>query len=104
MTYAYHCSNCDADGMWRAERRGDVVTCWACPTCLSQVCTDLQRDHEVTELIITHAAKAAEWTAISRTLQDTLPVTVCLSGTCQRPRGHTGLHRDATTQWGPPVP
>jgi hypothetical protein len=49
-------------------RRGDVVVTWACGDHLSDQCARLQRDHEVTELVITDYRKAVEWAGISRSL------------------------------------
>lgn len=39
-------------------RRGDVVISWACDDHLVHVVKDLQRDNEITELIVTDARKA----------------------------------------------
>jgi hypothetical protein len=56
--YAYCCEVCDAtDPHWYIMRRGDVVISWACDPHLAEVCTRLQRDREVTELIVTDSRK-----------------------------------------------
>jgi len=57
--YAYCCEVCDGtDPHWYIMRRGDVVVSWACDAHLSRVCERLQRDREVTELIVTDSRKA----------------------------------------------
>lgn len=58
---AYCCEVCDnADPHWHLMRRGDVVVSWACDSHLSEVCERLQRDHEVTTLLVTDYRKARE--------------------------------------------
>jgi hypothetical protein len=58
-TLACCCEVCDADDpRWHIMRRGDVVVSWACDSHLAGVCEGLQRDHEVTELIVTDSRKA----------------------------------------------
>ena len=99
---AYCCPYCHVRGTWTVMRRGDVAVSWACPAHLSRVCLWMQRDHEVTELVVTHSAKAAEWAAINEALLSALPDTVCTNGTCQLARGHAGRHRDGLAEWGPP--
>ena len=57
--YAYCCEVCDAaDPHWHIMRRGDVIVSWACDDHLAEVCERLQRDHEVTALIVTDSRKA----------------------------------------------
>lgn len=59
--YAYCCEVCDdADPHWHIMRRGDVVVSWACDDHLSTVCERLQRDFEVTTLLVTDSRKARE--------------------------------------------
>lgn len=63
------CEVCDErDPHWTVTRIGDVVTSWACDGHLGQVCGRLQRDHEVTELVVKDYRKACEWAAIRRAL------------------------------------
>ena len=69
MSRAYCCEVCDAaDPHWVLTRRGDVAVSWACDDDLAQVAARLQRDHEVTELVVSDARKAREWAGISRAL------------------------------------
>lgn len=68
--YAYRCGECDGQALWRLTRRGDVAVDWACSEHFSVVALDLQRDHEVTELVVVHAPKAREWAGIQRSLAD----------------------------------
>lgn len=37
---------------WRIHRRGDAVVSWACNLHLAEECHRLQRDFEVTELVV----------------------------------------------------
>ena len=61
--YAYCCEVCDGTNPhWTIMRRGDVVTSWACDDHLAAVCERLQRDFEVTELIVRDSRKARERT------------------------------------------
>lgn len=65
--YAYCCEVCDdADPHWYLMRRGDVVVSWACDAHLSAVCERLQRDHEVTTLLVTDYRKNRERTEAAR--------------------------------------
>jgi hypothetical protein len=71
MSRAYCCEACDdADPRWNLTRRGDVVTSWACDAHLATVAGRLQRDHEVTKLVVTDARKAREWAGIGRALNE----------------------------------
>ena len=64
--YAYCCEICDGtDPHWTIMRRGDVVTSWACDEHLATVCERLQRDFEVTELIVRDSRKARGQAAIA---------------------------------------
>lgn len=56
MRFAYRCEVCD-DGQpaWRLDRCGDAVVSWACVRHLSEVCENMQRDHETTELVVKRA-------------------------------------------------
>jgi hypothetical protein len=66
----YLCCEVDdtTDPHWRIMRRGDVVVSWACDEHLAVVCERLQRDSEVTELIVTDSRKTREWVAIGKAL------------------------------------
>ena len=65
--YACCCEVCDVtDPHWTIMRRGDVVTSWACDDHLAVVCGRLQRDFEVTELIVRDSRKARERAAAAR--------------------------------------
>jgi hypothetical protein len=71
VSRAYCCEVCDAaDPHWSVTRRGDVVTTWACDDHLAQAAEGLQRDHEVTELVVRDSRKAREWAGITRTLNE----------------------------------
>jgi len=70
MSYAFKCAVCDGEPLWRITRIGDVVVSWACATDLSAVCDSLQRDFEVTELVVEHQPKLREVVEINRTLED----------------------------------
>ena len=66
---AHCCPLCDSeDPAWTVERQGDVATSWACETHLSRVLELLQRDHEVTRLVVRSAPKAREWAQMSQAL------------------------------------
>ena len=54
---------------WRIERRGDAVVSWSCNQDLSEVCLRLQRDHEITELVVSDSVKRSEWAEIGRSLR-----------------------------------
>lgn len=70
MSVAYCCEVCAAaEPHWNITRIGDVVTTWACDPHLAQVCDRLQRDHEVTELVVVDSRKSREWAGISRLLE-----------------------------------
>jgi hypothetical protein len=66
---AFRCEICGIDPLWSITRRGDVAISWACPEHMSQVCSALQRDHEITQLVVTHMAKSHEWAEIGETLR-----------------------------------
>jgi hypothetical protein len=57
------------DPHWNVTRRGDVVTTWACDHHIAHVLTGLQRDFEVTELVVSDARKAREWAGVGRKLE-----------------------------------
>ena len=65
---AFKCRVCHASPKWSLLRRGDAVVDWACHAHLSAVCDRLQRDHEVTEVVVKNYPKSVEWSSISRTL------------------------------------
>jgi hypothetical protein len=70
MTVAFCCEVCDlTDPRWRITRRGDVVVSWACDPHLAEACDRLQRDFEVTELVVQNAHKLREWAEISRAME-----------------------------------
>lgn len=62
------CHACHAEPDWSIIRRGDVVVDWACHDHLAPVCARLQRDHELTELVVTDRHKAVEWISIAHSL------------------------------------
>ena len=68
--YAHRCGECDEEPTWQLLRRGDVATNWACTPHLAVVADDLQRDWEITELIVTHWQKSLEWAEISASLRN----------------------------------
>ena len=70
MSYVDRCEVCDGEPMWNITRRGDVVTSWACGPHLSGVCDAMQRDFEVTELVVVHFAKRHEIAALRRILDE----------------------------------
>jgi hypothetical protein len=53
---------------WRIERRGDAVVTWSCDAHLAEECKTMQRDFEVSELVVTLAAKQAEWNELGSQL------------------------------------
>jgi hypothetical protein len=63
------CEVCDKDPRWTLTRRGDVVTTWSCALHIDQIADRLQRDHEVTELVVTFTAKSIEWASVFRSLE-----------------------------------
>jgi hypothetical protein len=70
MSRASCCEVCDtANPRWNITRRGDVVTTWACDDHLASACAGLQRDHEVTGLVVVDSRKAVEWAGIHRSLE-----------------------------------
>lgn len=80
MSRAYCCEVCDdADPHWNLTRRGDVVTSWACDADLAAVADRMQRDHEVTKLVVRDTRKARGWAGIGRALGEH-PETGELSG------------------------
>jgi hypothetical protein len=58
-TYAFRCGWCTGIPAWRVLRRGDAEVTWACARDLDAECCRLQRDGEVTELVVTHIAISA---------------------------------------------
>lgn len=69
MSYAFCCEVCDvSDPNWRITRRGDAVVSWACDEDLYTVCHRLQRDWEITELVVVNQTKLREWNEISGSL------------------------------------
>jgi hypothetical protein len=71
VSLVYCCEICDArDPHWSLTRRGDVATAWACDDHLAQAAEGLQRDHELTELVIRDSRKAREWAGITRVLNE----------------------------------
>lgn len=59
------CCVCDNEATWQVTRRGDVATSWACGDHLASVCDDLQRDFEVTELVVKLYQKSVEWSQLN---------------------------------------
>jgi hypothetical protein len=70
VTRPYHCGVCGVGATWRITRRGDNVVGWACPNHLAPVCDQLQRDDEVTELVVVLIAKLTEWAQLRARLDD----------------------------------
>jgi len=68
VSNAYRCEVCDAEPLWTIVRVGDVVSTWACGEHMSDICLRLQRDREITKLLVWHAPKAHEWAEIGRSL------------------------------------
>lgn len=66
---AYRCLICGNEPLWSITRRGDVAMTWADPEHLSAVCERLQRDHEVTELVVKLMPKAHEWAQMGERLR-----------------------------------
>lgn len=66
--YAFRCEICDTTPTWTITRIGDVATSWACNAHMGVVCDRMQRDFEVTELRVTHHAKAVEWAELGKIL------------------------------------
>lgn len=52
MTPPYHCEVCICPADWRIDREGDAIVTWSCDGHLAVIFTELQRDHEVTRLIV----------------------------------------------------
>lgn len=67
--YASRCESCDGEPMWALDREGDAVVSWACAGHLSEVAEGLQRDHEVTRLVVRLWPKVVEWAEIARSLR-----------------------------------
>lgn len=71
-TPAYTCGVCAVGKPeWRILRRGDAAVSWACGAHLAQECVAMQRDWEVSELVITLAQKTREWADIGTVLEKT---------------------------------
>lgn len=68
MTAAFRCEVCSGLPNWCLLRRGDAVVSWACDPHLARVCHRLQRDWEITELVVSHSLKRREWAEIADTL------------------------------------
>lgn len=60
MTESYRCGVCGGPVRWTVERRGDAVVTWSCDPHLAEVCRDLQRQWEVTELVVVDTVKRVE--------------------------------------------
>lgn len=65
---AFRCEICHGEPRWRIERRGDAVVSWACDPHLADVCHRMQRDSEITELVVTDRIKRQEWLGIAKSL------------------------------------
>lgn len=46
------CEACGASYDWQVERKGDAERTWACSVHLHQVCVAMQRDWEITVLVV----------------------------------------------------
>lgn len=68
---AYHCEICgQREPTWTITRRGDAAVSWACDPHLATVAHRLQRDWEVTELVVRLRPKAIEWAEIGQRLAE----------------------------------
>lgn len=68
--YPDACGECDTRPPdWTITRRGDVARTWACEKHLHDLCVDLQRDHEVTQIVVEPFAKKREWAEIGELLR-----------------------------------
>lgn len=65
---AFRCEICHTEPRWYLIRSGDVVVSWACDQHLSEVCHRLQRDNEITELVVTDYVKRLEWLGVAKSL------------------------------------
>lgn len=70
---AFRCEICHIEPRWRLDRIGDAIVSWACDQDLADVCHRLQRDPEITELVITDVVKRREWIGISQSLDRIRP-------------------------------
>lgn len=68
MSRAFRCEVCDGDPTWRISRRVDAVVSWACDEDLYTVCHRLQRDWEVSELVVVSQTKLREWSEVRSSL------------------------------------
>lgn len=66
---AFRCHVCHVEPDWTVRRRGDAVVDWACPEHLAAVCAHLQRDSELTELVVVDHRKAVDWHGIGKALR-----------------------------------
>lgn len=66
---AFRCEVCSAEPLWSLLRRGDAVVSWACAEHLSQTCERLQRDWEITELVVKLFPKGCEVVEIEAIFQ-----------------------------------
>lgn len=69
MPMACHCAKCGAGAAWRVMRRGDGVVSWACPQHLAAVCDGMQRDDELTELVVVLIGTLMEWLQLGARLE-----------------------------------
>lgn len=67
---AFLCEICDDAPKWRFDRRGDAVVSWACAEHFDAVADRLQRDWEITELVVSLSTKRREWTEIATALDE----------------------------------
>lgn len=66
---AYCCQICGVpDPNWRVPRRGDAAVSWGCDEDVYTVLHGMRRDWEITELVVTNAAKRREWDSIDANL------------------------------------
>jgi hypothetical protein len=66
--FAGRCGECDGERAWTITRP-DAVVSWACDQHLGVVCASLQRDWEVTRLMVVDSRKAQEWNGIAASLE-----------------------------------
>ncbi len=66
------CAECDHAAFWTIARKGDAAISWSCSDHFSTVALHMQRDHEITELVVKHTSKSLEWAEINASLRDVL--------------------------------
>jgi hypothetical protein len=73
MSHAFCCATCaGTEPHWRIERSGDAVVSWACDAHLAAVCDGMQRDFEISQLVVTDSRKRREWAGIASALDNAM--------------------------------